>query len=159
MGERGPTPIPARILELRGSKLAREARTSTVEVPAAAPSPPVHLSGPALAEWERIVPLLERVGLVGEADLALLVVYVEAWERYLAASAALRVGGYVLVEEGRAKISPYHRILERERRALERAARHFGLSPATRRGLASDASGGGEPDESLEAWHKRHGRA
>lgn len=158
MGERGPAPLPTKILELRGSRWAKEAKRGEIRPPEVAPPTPPHLSGPALAEWERIVPLLERAGLIAELDLALLTLYVETWERYVAASAGLKAGGYLWIEKGRARVSPYHDLVTKEGRRLLLLGRKLGLSASDRRGLAAiDDSEGGEDE--LTRWKKRHGRA
>ena len=58
MGERGPTPIP--------HARRRNKRLSTGKtIPVAAPEMPDDMDGEAAAEWERIVPDIEAMGLLG----------------------------------------------------------------------------------------------
>jgi P27 family predicted phage terminase small subunit len=44
-----------------------------------APEPPEVLAGEALAEWNRVVPVLDADGLLSKIDRAILVTYCSAW--------------------------------------------------------------------------------
>jgi len=47
------------------------------------PPAPAHLAGDALAEWQRVTPLLEACNMLAKIDLAILAMYCDAWARYL----------------------------------------------------------------------------
>ncbi len=70
MGERGPLPNPRAV--------RRNPRRSTGRVTVAHPSKPRSLTGEAAAEWSRVVPELERSGILSTVDRALLVRYCTA---------------------------------------------------------------------------------
>ena len=41
------------------------------------------------AEWDRIVPLMEQMGTLGQTDLALLATYCDTWSRWCASKKAM----------------------------------------------------------------------
>ncbi len=66
MGERGPTPIPhAR----RRNKRLNTGKAISV----AAPGMPENFAGEAAAEWERVVPEIEAMGLLATLDRGALI--------------------------------------------------------------------------------------
>ena len=67
MGARGPTPTPSNILKARGSRWA-DVNRSEVQPERITPARPEHLDQLALAAWDFLVPMLERLGLLTEAD-------------------------------------------------------------------------------------------
>ena len=71
MGERGPLPKP--------QARRRNARAVAGRVSVARPAKPRTLTGEAAAEWNRLVPELERSGILSTIDRALLVRYCTAW--------------------------------------------------------------------------------
>ncbi len=155
MGERGRPALPASILQLKGERRARQAAAETAYVPTIAPPPPEDLTDAEILVWERLVPLLEQAGLVAEQDFQSLALLCEAWVRCRQAKAAIEATGLVWVEYGRARENPYLAILDRERRAVERYSRRFGLTPGDRRGLGQVTKKG--PDK-LEAWQEARKR-
>ncbi|MDP9225839.1 MAG: phage terminase small subunit P27 family, partial [Actinomycetota bacterium] len=50
---------------------------------------PARLSREARAEWKRIAPELERIGLLSNLDRALLTVWCETWAHWVAVSRLL----------------------------------------------------------------------
>ena len=92
MGERGPLPVPhAR----RRNKKPDPGRP----VPVGKPNPPRILKGEALAEWKRIVPELERAGLLTLLDRALLTRYCVAWAQWREVQGVLTEQAAVIVVE------------------------------------------------------------
>ena len=76
MGERGPTPIP--------HARRRNKRLSTGKtIPVAAPEMPDDMDGEAAAEWERIVPDIEAMGLLATLDRGVLIRYCRGWATWL----------------------------------------------------------------------------
>jgi phage terminase small subunit len=75
----GPSPIPPKIVALRGNPGKRKLR-SAVEppMPPQPPEPPGCLTGYALDEWHRLAPELHRLGLLTSLDVMPLAAYCEA---------------------------------------------------------------------------------
>ncbi len=69
MGKRGPKPTPTAVLKLRGSTLVTGRREAAeVQGPAGTPDAPEWLDEEARAAWDRIVPLLEGMGVLTRID-------------------------------------------------------------------------------------------
>lgn len=86
MGKRGPKPTPTRILKLRGSPLAgrREGELPAESAGEFDATPPPELAGDALAEWQRLVPILRALGVLTPLDRSALHALCERWEAYTA---------------------------------------------------------------------------
>ena len=69
-----------------------------------APSPPTWLDPEARAEWRRIVPDLDRLGVLAKVDRAALTTYCAAWSKFVAAERLLQSED--LVAERRAGNGP-----------------------------------------------------
>lgn len=83
MGARGPKPLPANVLALRGSSkyLRDRVESGQVEPEVEIPDCPRHLLKEARKEWKRITPELEKLGLVAKLDRTALALYCQefAW--------------------------------------------------------------------------------
>ncbi|MET0996341.1 MAG: phage terminase small subunit P27 family [Mycobacterium sp.] len=100
---------------------------------------PSWLGGAARDEWERVVPQLEALDLLKEADGPLLAAYCLKWQEIVDMSAILAVEGYM--EQG-AKRQVAHTAVGIRARAiadLRQLAAQFGLSPASESGLSAPA--------------------
>lgn len=82
MGARGPLAKPDNVRYLTGNPGKRGA-PKTVKAKPAAPKPPSWLDREAVAEWKRIVPELDELGLVSSIDRATLARYCDWWSRYV----------------------------------------------------------------------------
>ena len=89
----GPPPRPSALTELLGNPGKKIANPNEPAPEKGAPKMPTGLTIEARKEWRRVVPVLEKIGMLSVVDRAALVVYCEAWSDYLAASAALRTYG------------------------------------------------------------------
>ena len=86
MGEHGPLPGP--------SVRRRNARTrSDSTVPVAAPLLPRTLKGEARAEWQRVVPVLLRAGVLSTVDRAVLIRYCTVWADWVELDGLLQASG------------------------------------------------------------------
>ncbi|MCX4686774.1 phage terminase small subunit P27 family [Kitasatospora purpeofusca] len=86
MGERGPVPVPDNQRAARGMEPAPQRLTATPGVPQA----PAWLAEEARAEWARIVPELDRLGVLAHLDRAVLSTYCSAWAKFVAAEQLLQ---------------------------------------------------------------------
>lgn len=152
MGLRGPAPTPAAILRMRGTHRRRKERDPSIPVSfvEGKPACPSCLSKEAKAEWRRIVKHVEGIGLLSEADRAMLAAYCEAWGEFVALVQAVAQclkedpegGMLTAIKTGllRAKSEASGRLL--------RLAQQFGLSPSSRRRVhAVEEGGGGESED------------
>ncbi len=134
MGARGPVPMSPSLRALRGNPGKR--RLDDRPRPArAAPEPPTWLSAEAKAEWRRIVPHLERLGVVGPLDRAILAMYCDSWSRWVQAAHLVSE----LVVEGRTSGArnapvkhPCWQVLRDSASLCLTLGKELGLSPATR---------------------------
>lgn len=159
MGQRGPKPLPANVHLMRGNASKKPLASlldDVVRPDVAIPRCPDILGPEAKAEWRRIAPHLQRLGLISHIDRAALTAYCHAWGEYVWAQqriAAINAGNGDDVDadktgmRGRVWKTPsgYAQIsvpMQIANRALEQMAKflaEFGMSPAARsRVTASD---------------------
>jgi P27 family predicted phage terminase small subunit len=129
-----PEPIPLKIL--KGRSATKDIAGRPIPVPPAfertLPEPPPWLDATARAEWTRVGPALDALGLIKDEDCAMFATYCETYSSYVAAVAAVREQGSVLTnpQTGHRHKNPMVTIVEIARRDLRLFARDFGLTPA-----------------------------
>lgn len=129
----GPPPKPTALKILEGNPGQRKLNTTEPQPRAAAPLPPAQLVGEALAEWGRIVPELDRLGLLTVVDRAYLVAYCEAWATFDAARQAIaEYGPLVAGRDGGMVKNPAAQIMKDAADMMLKFGSRFGLSPADR---------------------------
>ncbi|MFF0481044.1 phage terminase small subunit P27 family [Streptomyces sp. NPDC004435] len=141
----GPPPTPSRLVELRGNPSKKRQGGAEPEPSRGAPRPPADLKGEALAEWGRVVPELERLGLVTRLDRAYLVAYCEAWATFNAAREAMaEYGPLVAGRDGGLVKNPAAQVLRDSADLMIKFGSRFGLSPSdrTRLSVPSDSEEG-----------------
>lgn len=82
MGERGRLPQPDNVRQLRGNPGRRKPRPA-VRAVAGTPGCPTWLDREARAEWKRVTPELERLGVLARIDRAVLTMYCRWWSRWV----------------------------------------------------------------------------
>lgn len=98
-----------------------------------APKPPADLTGEAFAEWCRIVPDLEEIGLLAKVDRAYLIAYCEAWANFNEARADIRLHGtLVRGREGNLVKNPATQVMKESLELMLKFGSQFGLSPVSR---------------------------
>jgi len=112
---------------------------------AAIPEPPKHLSGAALAEWERIAPELFALGLLTRLDRAALGCYCASYARWQEAEEQLAESG-LLVKSANGNIvrNPLEQIASQTMQICVKFASEFGFSPASRSKVTAKKRGGEE---------------
>lgn len=127
----GPARTPKAVLDLRGSRLARD--RSEPELPDDIPTPPDWLQGDALTEWERIVPMLYAAGVVRETDRAELAAYCSAWGDYCDLRERLSVEGWIATSgKGSTYLNPTASAMLAAEKRLDKLAQQLGCTPASR---------------------------
>lgn len=145
MGERGRKPLPTNVHLLRGNPSKKPLASlldDTVRPAVEIPECPAHLEGAARAEWDRITPYLQQLGLIAQIDRAALTGYCDAWGEYVWACERIKAlsAGDPEGKRGRVGITPsgYEQISvvqQIRNRSLEQMAKFlamFGMSPADR---------------------------
>ena len=139
MGKRGPKPAPTAIKIARGTVRSR---------PKTEPAPPAtgivmpsHLGEVAQAKWRDLLPLLQAVKVMTDADVEALARYCDTYEWWLATRATLRKEGdtYPILNDGgeikyiaqRPEVSIAHKLATQ----LRQLEQDFGLNPSARTSL------------------------
>lgn len=105
---------------------------------AAIPMHPDHLDDEAIAEWDRITPLLYDLGLLTQIDRAALAKYCVAWSRWVNAERAmLKHGVIVKSPNGFPVQSPFLAVANRAMSQIKESLAEFGLSPSARTKVAA----------------------
>lgn len=139
---RGRKPKPTALKLAEGNPGKRKINRGEPKPDGAAPACPRHLKGEARKEWVRLVPELEKIGLMTKVDLAAMACYCESWGLYLQALAAMarpakKGGGAVTVtDKGNQIQSPWLAIANRQKALIRSFLAEFGLTPATRSRLS-----------------------
>lgn len=156
---RGRKPKPTALKLLDGT---RADRINTAEPSPAKgrPERPAHLDDVACAEWDRIVPQLEQLGVLSQVDGAALALYCGAFSEMLAAEASVREYGLLIdtgiTAEGATpgkKANPAVAIARQARAQLHRLLVEFGLTPSSRSRLKANTAE--RPRDALEEFLRK----
>lgn len=97
----------------------------------AAPTPPDWLPDEARAEWARVVPELERLGLLKPLDRAALTAYCLSWQRLYAAQRDIAAGNVTTKgSQGQLVKHPSVMVAEAASKEIRAWAGEFGLTPS-----------------------------
>lgn len=156
MGRRGPPPKPTKMKQAAGNPGKRPLNEHEPEPKAGAPKMPSWLPARAKAEWKRIVPELEKLGLLTVIDLAALASYCVAYSEVEEATKVLEAEGRVCVwpifdRQGvrvgeRLKAHPAVQMQRDAARLVKQFISEFGLTPASRSRVQGATGGEGEGD-------------
>lgn len=139
-GRSGNRRIPTALKKLHGTFQKSRAQPNEVQVPLGRPELPERVAGDpeALAEWERVVPLLDSVRVLSDADRSMLASYCAAHSLAIAATAEYLRDG-ILIENrfGELKAHPMVTVAQKARAEAMRLGLEFGLSPAARSRVSS----------------------
>jgi len=140
MGKRGPKPQPTAIKLARGT--LRERRKDEPQPSADKIVMPKHLGKVARAKWKELLPLLEAVRVMTDADVEALARYCDTYEWWLATRAILKKDGctYPILNDGgevkyiaqRPEVSIAHKLATQ----LRQLEQDFGLNPSARSSLS-----------------------
>lgn len=160
----GRKPLPGNVHLLQGnrSKKPSSELVQSLRPPIATPDAPDHLSPDALAEWRRVVPLLEAMGTIAELYRAPLAVYCQAWGRYVHAERQLALlGDDALVSttpSGYKQIGVWLQVSNRAAEQMKTFAAEFGMTPSAINRV-SGAAAQGDLFGFVAAAEKPHGAA
>ena len=144
---RKPKPVPLRMLE--GNREHRPINNDAPKPKTAKPKKPPFLDDIGRREWNRMVKLLDPLGLLTEIDGAALGVYCQAFSRLVQAEKAIALNGIVHVEGMCLKTRPEVLIAEKAMRTLRTMAAEFGMTPSSRSRIVVNLNDE-EADEDLD---------
>lgn len=133
MGKRGPAPKPTHLKVVEGTYRKDRAAKNEPRPEPGAPNCPTWLHREAKREWRRIVPELERLGLLTELDRAALAAYCQSYADWYEAERRIRRSGTIQVTDT-GYIAP-HPAVGQKNQAMQRMKQYlalFGLSPSDR---------------------------
>jgi P27 family predicted phage terminase small subunit len=133
MGKRGPAPKPTALRLIEGNRGKRPLNKSEPKPTPVRPTRPEWMLPEAKREWNRVVPELERMGLLTAVDRAALAAYCQAYARAVQAEAVLRKSGISFVTpNGYEQQRPEVAIARAEWQMVRAFASEFGFTPAAR---------------------------
>ena len=147
MGRRGPAPLPSNVTKMRGTNRPGRSRNEPKPRPIAPPCPR-WLDQMARAEWHRVAPELERLGLLTEVDGTALAAYCDAYARWRKARAILATKGLTFTTKtGYTQQRPEVAILNTAMTTVRQFCQEFGLTPSARARIqVPEPEGDGEED-------------
>lgn len=98
-----------------------------------APKCPSNISRKAKAEWKRIAPKLERIGILTEIDGSALAAYCQAYSRWVEAEEKLKDEDLtVTTANGNVLQNPLVNIANKQMLLMHRYLTEFGMTPSSR---------------------------
>lgn len=126
--------LPGNVHVLQGSKSKAAGSDQVALPPVAIPDAPDHLSADARAEWDRVTPLLEQMGIIADIYRAPLAVYCQAWGRYVQAERKLvelgEDGTVDTTPSGYKQIGVWLQVSNRAADQMKAFASEFGMTPS-----------------------------
>jgi P27 family predicted phage terminase small subunit len=131
----GRKPTPTNLKLLRNNPGKRSINQKEPK-PDGVPECPGELSNDARKEWERIAPILLRMGLLTNADRAALAGYCSLYAEFIQAELAIReLGATFTTPNGHVQVRPEVSIRKHALAGLTPYLARFGLSPSDRAGM------------------------
>jgi P27 family predicted phage terminase small subunit len=93
---KGRKPTPTALKLLKGNPGKRPINRNEPKPSPRAPGCPTWLAPEARAEWRRVVPALDKIGMLAKVDRAALTAYCETWATFVTAQRDLHEHGLVL---------------------------------------------------------------
>ena len=152
---RGRKPKPTLLKVLDGNPGKRPLNEREPAPRAGIPDAPEWLDEEAKAEWGRVVPELQAMGLLSAVDRPALAAYCTAWSRWVKAEEMVRKFGPIVKspDKGFPMKSPYLTIADQALESMRKLMVEFGLTPSSRSRIKVPEGGTGsdEFDQFLEA--------
>lgn len=156
---RGRKPTPTALRILQGNRQKRALPKGEPQPLATLPSPPPHLTGLALEEWQRLAPELHRIGVLTMVDRAVLAGYCQAYRRWVDAEDALHEEGALVVSpNGYNMPNPNNTLANQALGMMHKYMVELGLTPASRVKLAKGIPAVDDPLEQFLTAGKRRQR-
>lgn len=142
MGKRGPRIKPTELKVLEGNPGKRELNNGPkYDLSEKYRKPPDYLGTYGKKEWKRIFPLLEKNGLITDADYTMLAAYCQSVNNWIYAEKSKKADGdFYITDKGNEVQRPCVGIANAALANILKFGREFGLSPASRADLNVDAA-------------------
>jgi P27 family predicted phage terminase small subunit len=151
MATRGAKPTPTALKILNGTRKDRIPKNEPTPQPGR-PQPSEELTGPALAEWNRITAALEGMRILTTADAAALTLYALTYaDAHRAARDLAKQGGVIVSVTGGIKLNPNWTILTQARALMLRILTEYGLTASSRSRVAAPSAAPADPLEAFLA--------
>ena len=151
MGLRGPAPKPRALVVLEGNPGKRPLNPREPQPRVRRPRCPDYLDDLAKREWRRLVPILERMRVLSEADGITLANLCQQYSMLQQAQVKLQKTGLLLKSKsGYIQQSPLVGIISAAVDQVNKLCREFGLTPASRTRIQVDGENSSARDR-LEA--------
>jgi P27 family predicted phage terminase small subunit len=135
---RGRKPTPTALKVRMGNPGGRPLNRQEPKPAISAPTCPAHLLPTAKAEWKRLAPQLENLGILSQLDRAALAGYCQAYGRWVEAEKRLKETPILLkTPAGYVQPSPWLGIANKQLELMHRFMGELGLSPASRSRVAA----------------------
>jgi P27 family predicted phage terminase small subunit len=130
---RGAKPKATVLKLVTGNPGRRPLNQHEAKPQAVIPDPPDFLKDAALAEWQRVTPLLAEVGLIAKLDRAVIAGYCQAWARWLRCERELETEGLIVKSpNGYPMQSAYLAAANKALEQVRQMAEQIGLSGSSR---------------------------
>jgi len=157
-GRSGRRPIPTAVKKARGTLRKHRTRTDEMKLPRISRlTPPEFLDSYGLEEWNRIVPMLDNVRVLTDADLLALGNYCSTVSVCIRATLETNKSLMAPVIKGSKmrRVHPMIRVAKEARAECLRYAQEFGLTPSSRSRISAPGpekatSKGGDDEEAKE---------
>jgi P27 family predicted phage terminase small subunit len=150
-GSGGHNRKPSKLKAVQGNPGKRKPNRREPRPRAGMPEMPTDLKGVARQEWNRLTPVLEKMGVLTTADGPALAAYCKLHALALQASAAVEKYGIVIAKVDEVGVStlkknPAVSIFNECSRLIRAFMQEFGLTPASRTKVAASEGRDLEPD-------------
>ena len=133
----GRPPKPTRLKLLQGNPGKRVLPKAEPKPALGTPTRPAWLAPEAKREWARVVPELNRLGLLARIDRALITAYCQCWAMYVDATKDIEENGTTFeTEKGYQGPRPSVAIAAKMIEKLNQLSAKFGLTPSDRAKMA-----------------------
>jgi P27 family predicted phage terminase small subunit len=144
----GRKPKPTNLKVLEGNPGKRQLNPSEPKLDASVPKCPAWLSKEAKREWKRLVPFLEKAGLLTQADRAAFAGYCQSYANWIEAEAHLAAEGSTFeTPNGYQQQSPWVSIAQTNQKNMLRFCTEFGLTPSSRSRIVVESTSNPETDD------------
>ncbi len=138
----GPPPKPLELKQRDGDIHKERWNLNAPQPEKGIPTCPKHLTGAAKTEWKRIVPELDKIGLLTQIDRSALAAYCEAYREWKEAC-ELMEGKSLLIrtEAGNIIQNPLVGIKHKAAEHMHKFLTEFGMTPASRTRISVNPKG------------------
>ena len=129
-----PKPRPTALKLLHGERNKKRINLREPKPAPIAPGCPIHLDRISKAEWKRVAPELEQLGILSRIDRAALAAYCQTYARWVQAEKELQKEGslFIVTEKGYMLPHPLTGVAHKALLAMHRFLTEFGMTPSSR---------------------------